>query len=211
MDIFLEFWQSLSSLGKIELITLVGAMLLYVIQAITHPEFTPHPITFGIWLIADVVNYFTYKSFSIYMIGPTIMMLGASIVVSWGTIKLIKSKIKNEKNEKIKLGFPDLFAIFITLISLFIFFSTGNGKISNLMIQIILFIGFIPIILNLIKSKRTDEPLFSWILFIIGWGFTCVDTMIGYKDIIELIYPLINGFLGCSIVLIISIYNKYKK
>lgn len=194
----------MSFLGKIEFIAFAGAMFFYIRNMVINPDFTPHPVAFGIWLIADVTNYITYISFSKYWIGPLIMPLGAAIVVLWGTIKFVRKKNTN----KIKLGKTDLFAIIISIISLLVYFNTGNGKLSNTMIQIILFMGFIPLITNLIESKRTDEPMITWILFCIGWAFTCGETLLGYKSLIELIYPFVNGLIGCGIVLGIIIYNK---
>ncbi len=178
---------------------------------ILNSKFTPHPVAFGIWLVADVVNYITYVSFSKYWIGPLIMPVGAATVVLWGTIKLIIAKHKKTKTEKIEFGFTDWFAIVVSVISLGVYFITGNGKLSNIMIQVIVFMGFVPLVVNLIKSKRTNEPTLSWILFCVGWLITCIDTMMGYKSLIELIYPVINGLIGCLIVLGIIIYNKKLK
>jgi hypothetical protein len=133
------------------------------------------------------------------------MPLGAATVVIWGTIKLLSSKQKS----KISIDLTDWIAIGITIISLAIYFCTGNGKVANIMIQIILFMGFIPLIKNLIKSRRKDEPALPWILFCLGWTITTIETVQGYKSWIEFIYPVINGLIGCMVVLGIAIYNKH--
>lgn len=210
MQNLLGFWTEMSFLGKIEFVFFVGAMFFYIRHMILNSEFTPHPVTFGIWLIADVINYITYVSFSEYWIGPLIMPVGAAIVVLWGTIKLIIAKYRKTETQKIEFGFIDWFAIGVSIVSLGVYFITGNGKISNIMIQIIIFMGFVPLLSNLIKSKRVDEPALPWILFCVGWLITSVDTIMGYKSLIELIYPLINGLIGCLAVLAMIIYNKSK-
>ena len=205
MENLFAFYATMTLLGKIEFIVFVGAMFFYIRNIVIHPEFVPHPVAFGIWLIADIVNYITYISFSEYWVGPLIMPLGAAITVALGTVKLIR----NKNTTKITLGRTDVFAITISILSLLVYCITGNGKLSNIMIQLILFMGFVPLVTNLVTTKRTDEPLLPWILFFIGWVLTCGETLMGYTSPIELIYPFINGLVGCGVILGISFYNKH--
>ena len=207
MDNLIEFWNSMTGRGQWELFLFILAMFFYIGNMLINKDFTPNPLAFGIWLIADVANYVTYVSFSKYWIGPLIMPLGAFTVVLWGTIKMIRAKYKKEVIKKIKLGWKDWAAVIVSIGSLIIYFTTSNGKLSNLMIQLILFMGFVPIVDDLLKTKRVDEPNFTWFLFCIAWGITIVDTALGYKSWIEFLYPLINGG-GCAVVLWISLRNK---
>ena len=208
MNELIEFWNSMTNRGQWEFGFFIVAMFFYIRHMVVNKDFTPNPLAFGIWLIADVVNYVTYVSFSKYWIGPLIMPVGAFTVVLWGTIKMIRAKYNKELVEKIKFGWKDWSAVIVSIGSLIVYFSTSNGKLSNLMIQLILFMGFVPIVDDLLKTKRVDEPNFTWFLFCIAWGITIVDSSFGYKSWIELLYPLINGG-GCAVVLWLSLRNKF--
>lgn len=206
MENLIGFWNGMSVLGRIELVVFVGAMFFYIRHMVLDKDFTPHPVAFGIWLIADIVNFVTYVSFSDYWVGPAIMPIGAFIVVSIGIYRM--AKVRRGKS-KITLGWIDWSAIMISIVSLSVYVFTGNGLLSNMAIQVIMFMGFIPIVRNLYISKRSDEPNLPWILFCIGWAITIVDTSLGFESWLEFIYPVINGFIGCAVVLWISMRNKF--
>ena len=92
------------------------------------------------------------------------------------------------------------------------YFMTGESENANIIVQIILVIGFFPIIKNLLTTK-SFEPLAPWALFSIGWLLTTIHTYIYPHTLVELTYPLIQGFIGCTSVFIFSCRNyvKYHK
>lgn len=168
------------------------AMIFYVLHLLI-TKFTPHLIAFGIWFVADFVNLLTYIKFSKFWIAPAIMSLGSAIILTIGIIK-------RKKSHREILKTSDLVCIFLVIISLLIWAITRNAVWSNMIIQIIIALGFVPIFDNVIHKK--PEPLFPWFLFLIGWIITCIYTLIGYESIVELIYPFVNGLLGCLIIFI---------
>ena len=175
----------------VEFFLFVGAMVFYI-RHLMLTNFIPHPIAFGIWLMADTINYFTYTDFSGFWVGPAIMPLGALTVVIIGIVK-------RKKTERHRFKLLDWVCIGICAMSLLVWAITQNAIWSNMIIQIIIALGFVPIIGNLFKKQR--EPLFPWFLFAVGWIVTCVDTYLGYKSLLEFVYPIVNGLLGCVIVL----------
>ncbi len=175
----------------IEFILFVAAMFFYIRHMVV-TNFIPHPIAFGIWLISDTINFFTYTDFSTFWVGPAIMPLGALTVVIIGIVK-------REKTGKLSLKLLDWICIGICVLSLIVWTVTKNAMWSNMIIQIIIALGFVPIIGNIFKMKA--EPIFPWLLFTVGWVVTCIETISGYQSLLELIYPVINGLLGCGIVL----------
>ena len=173
-------------------VVFIIAMFFYLRHLLV-TDFTPHPIAFGIWFVADLINFLTYIDFSKFWIAPAIMPLGAAIIVVIGIIK-------RKKNHREKFKRNDLICIVLVIISLLIWALTRNAIWSNMIIQIIIALGFVPIIDNILHEK--PEPLFPWFLFIIGWTITCVYTFIGYESVVELIYPFVNGLFGCIVIFI---------
>ncbi|MEI6119180.1 MAG: hypothetical protein WCP92_08525 [bacterium] len=173
-------------------VVFIIAMFFYLRHLLV-TDFTPHPIAFGIWFVADLINFLTYIDFSKFWIAPAIMPLGAAIIVVIGIIK-------RKKNHREKFKRNDLICIVLVIISLLIWALTRNAIWSNMIIQIIIALGFVPIIDNILHEK--PEPLFPWFLFIIGWTITCIYTFIGYESVVELIYPFVNGLFGCIVIFI---------
>jgi hypothetical protein len=176
----------------VETVIFLIGMILYIRYFIV-TDSIPHPVAFGIWLIADVINFITYVGFSKFWIAPALMPLTALIIVIIGIVK-----IKQTHREQLKT--LDWVCIGIGIISLFVWVITQNALWSNMIIQIMMALGFVPIIGNLFNKK--GEPLFPWFVFIVGWIITCVDVSMGCVSFFELIYPLINGLLGSSIIFI---------
>jgi len=206
MENILHFLQTY--LTEIELIVFVSAIFFYIRHMVIHPHFTPHPVTFGIWLISDIANYLTYISFSKYWLGALIMPLGTAIIVVWGIVKLLHAKYKRLKTKKLILAWTDYVSVIISIVGLLIYFTTGNGKLSNIMIQVIIFMGYVSLVGNLIESKRVDEPILVWTLYCIGWSMVSITTIIGFTSWVELVFPVINGLIGCAAILVITIRNK---
>lgn len=174
------------------LIIFTVAMFFYIRHLLV-TTFIPHPIAFGIWFVADFINFLTYTNFSRFWIAPAIMPLGAAIILVIGIVRRKKSHRETFKRN-------DWICIVLGVISLLIWAITRNAIWSNMIIQIIIALGFVPLIDNILKKK--PEPLFPWFLFIIGWIITCVYTLIGYESIVELVYPFVNGLFGCLIIFI---------
>jgi len=193
----------------VEFVLFVGAMVFYVRHLILDKNFVPNPVSFGIWWIVDIINCITYLDFSKHWVGPVIMPLGATIIVIIGIIR--KAKVG-------KLNWIEWSSIVVCFISLLIYLFTGDSLVSNIIIQVILFVGFIPMVVKLIKEEEYYEPILPWLLFVIGWSFTTAITLRDHnsiaeifsstKSIVELIYPVINGVLGCAVVLLLSVYNR---
>lgn len=68
-----------------------------------------------------------------------------------------------------------------------------------MIVQIIIALGFVPVIHNLFKNK--PEPLLSWLFFILGWIVTSIDMFLGYTNILEFVYPVMS-LLGSVIILV---------
>lgn len=185
-----------------EFIVFLCASILYIYHLTNNKYFIPNPLGFGIWLLADAANLFTYLDFSKFWVGPVIMVLGVLIVVVIGIVRTVISKNKISY----KLAILDWFTIILVTSSIVFWIITNNAVLSNLAIQIVLAMGFIPIIKELIVEKKI-EPLLPWTLFSIGFLIVLIHTLNYYERWEELFYPVI-GLFGDLTVLILSGYNK---
>jgi hypothetical protein len=183
----------------LEFVVFLTAMVLYIRHIIKNEEFTPNPVTFGIWLVVNSINVLTYLKISEYWQGPVIMACGTTVIFGLS--------LKRNTKVKVKLSTLDWFSIIAAIGSLGIYFITGDPVNSNLIIQIILVLGFLPLI-KIIFIKGNNEPLWAWFLFASGWAIVTLKTYNDpntYKEWVEFTYPLVQGCIGSSIVWILSV------
>ena len=195
----------MTTIEIIEFVVFLLAMSFYIWHMISDKKFIPSPLGFGIWLLADAAHLFTYLDFSEFWVGPVIMVLAALTAVIIGVIRTISTETKGNY----KLGALDWLAITISSFSLIFWITTDNAILSNLTIQIVLAMGFLPIIKELIVEKKV-EPLLSWGLFALGFLIVFIHTLNYYEHWEELIYPTV-GVIGDFTVLTLSGYNKIIK
>lgn len=189
----------------IEFIVFLLAMSFYIWHILADKNFIPSPIGFGIWLLADTVNLFTYLDFSKFWVAPVTMVLVALTIVIIAVIRTVKATNKGIY----KLGIIDWFAIIISISSLIFWMATDNAMLSNMAIQVVLAMGFIPVIKELIVEKKI-EPLLSWGLVALGFLIVFIHTLNYYEHWEELIYPTVT-VIGDLVILILSGYNKVIK
>jgi len=171
-----------------EFIILFTSVCFYI-RHILVTKFIPSPVAFAIWLIADVINFFTYTIFSEYWIAPAIMPCSALAIVIIGIVK-------SKKTDRMSLAPVDWVCIGICIVSLIVW-ALSNALWSNMVIQVIIALGFVPMMGNLFKKKI--EPLLPWFLMIVGYSLIFVDTAMGCKNSLELVYPGIS-LLGSIII-----------
>ena len=185
----------MSDMKSLEFIFFLAALVFYV-RHLFISKFTPHPLAFAIWLTADVINFFTYTDFSKFWIGPALMPLGAGTVV---IIAIIRRKQAERKPFKL----ADWICVGIAVASLLVWAITRNAIWANMFVQVLLVLGFVPIIGNILANK--PEPLLPWFFFILGFTVTCVDTLMGYENRLELVYPIANLF--CSLLVFVGSWS----
>jgi hypothetical protein len=145
---------------QVEFIVFLSAMIMYIRHIILHKEFTPNPVSFGIWLLVDIANAITYLNFSSHWIAPIIMLGGAITIFSLSAYR--------SKRQKIQLKTFDWICIVASVASLCIYGITGKSQDVNVIIQIILVIGFLPMIKHLLKTKSSEPYCLGHYLVLVG-------------------------------------------
>lgn len=176
----------------VESVIFIVGIILYIRHFIV-TDSIPHPVSFGIWLIADIINLVTYIQLSKFWVPAAIMLMSATILVIIGIVKM-------KKTHRERLKILDWVCIGIATLSLLIWGITQNALWSYLLIQIVIALGFVPIINKLFHKKA--EPLIPWFIPIVGWIIVCVDVSMSCTSLVELIYPFFNGLLGASVVFV---------
>jgi hypothetical protein len=188
------------------LIAGIAALITYGLyfKQILKGQSTPNPSTWVIWLLIGIINAITYFSVTNNNLWQSFIVFAVTFSVCIVFIySLFKGKFsKISKTEII---------VFIIAITIGIFWQiTSNDRISNLLLQGIYIISYIPTINGIIK-KTCKEYYVSWIGAFIAYLFSTISVGFDPKvDWIAFVHPIVNGLLGNGIVAGLIIYKKYK-
>lgn len=146
-----------SSLGICAGIVTLLAYFPYV-SAILKKEIRPSFISWPIWLLSTTLIFATSYSegarLTLFMVGATI--IGNSLI----------SVLAYIYGEKIWTKL-DIFAVIVSLSSLFVWFITGNAITALVMNVIIDTAAYFPTIRNIIGNPQSESKI-AWMLFLIG-------------------------------------------
>jgi hypothetical protein len=184
----------------------ITILLVYItyFHQMTKGQSTPNPATWTIWLAMMLLNAITYalivQDFSKALF-PTVTSILVGLMFTYSIIKG-------------KFGPFKKLEVVILILALLIGIGwqiTGNAILANLLLQVILFISFIPTAVGLLKRTLKEKPL-PWILSIIAYQFQLATVLINFDgNYAALAYPIVNGVLGNgSVTAIIIIMNKKK-
>lgn len=194
----------------VEIILFFIGAILYVITLINDKIFAPNPISFGIWLAIDILNVLTYRSFSTHIIVPIVSTFGVCFIFVLSLYRVISRK------KTFTVTVADYICMVIVGICIVLYYAI-NGIAANALVQVMLIIGFIPIIDDLLKGSR-KEPVLAWFFLSIGYLCLSIDTastyclkdVCTYKGVVELSYPILQGCLGCGFVSFLAYYKRGK-
>lgn len=194
---------------KIEDLILILASGSYIAYALKNYLFRPPPATFIIWTIVNFVNVYTYKGISEHWIGPLIMLLlDAAIVV----IALVRARHwKQPLNRESKTCI--LIAVAVLLLRVF---GQIDDLVGNMLVQVAVGIGFIPLLRSLIQDRK-EEPIIPWFLFTVGFALVTWNiysdpqfmTKSLFHRTVEISYPLVMGVIGDALVVVLTLRNKW--
>ncbi len=190
-------------LGLLSGVTALLAYAFYLKQAIKGQS-TPNPSSWAIWFLAGIINTFTYFSVvngniwqSLFVVAITFSIL---IVLVYSLFKGKFTKITNLE-----------VVIFLMAIAIGIFWQiTSNDRISNLLLQSIYVISYIPTIIG-ITSGRAKENYNSWLIAVIAYFFTTLSLITNYPgDWISFISPILNGMLGNGLIVYLILRRRFR-
>lgn len=183
---------------------LVLVYLFYLKQTVKG-ESTPNPGTWVVWFVIMGINTFTYfKVVNDDILKTAIVFVGFLGITSIMLYSLIKGKFA-------KLAKIDLILLALSIIIGIFWQISYNAKLSNLFLQIIIFISFLPTAIGLAQN-RLKEKHWPWTLAVIAYSLQTVSLLINYDgNLYQLFLPIINGILGNGLIPIVLIIKKIKR
>lgn len=165
---------------------------------------TPNPGTWVVWFVIMGINTITYfKVVNDDYLKTAIVFIGFIGITSIMIYSLFKGKFA-------KLTKIDLILLFLSIIIGIFWQISENAKISNLLLQIIIFISFLPTAIGLMQNRLKEKHL-PWTLAAIAYFFQTISLLINYDgNIYQLFLPIINGILGNGLIPIILIFKSIK-
>lgn len=168
-------------------------------------EISPALSTWIIFFVGTFLSFLTYMSSgdtdlqsgilnTADTTGDFIIMLS---VIAWGKV----SKVRFEPFEKYYLYAAGGLVIFWIV--------SGNPFTSNLLIQVLVSVGYIPTIQKMITEKKNTESFSSWGLYLVV-VLVAICPVIAERDTLAIVYAG-RSILTISIILIVMlIYRKPK-
>lgn len=165
----------------------------------------PNPSSWAIWLLAGIINTFTY--FSVVKGNLSQSFIAISVTFSVAVIfiySLFKGKFSKISGIEI--------IIFLLSLGIGIFWQlTSNDRISNLLLQGIYVISYIPTISGIIKGTGKEYPV-SWITAVIAYIFSIISILLNFQgDWIAIIFPLVNGIIVNGLIVLLIFHKQSKK
>ncbi len=179
----------------------IGVVIAYFRQ-VTTGDSVPNPVTWFIWTVVMTMNAITFLAMTEKdWIEGSLTITTAIGVGSIFMYSLIKGKFA-------KIRIWDIIALLLA-VGIGIFWATTNDpKITNLLLQANLIVGFIPTIIGLVKKTLHESPLpwclgiTAYILMIIGISINWDGNWYAYG------FPVINGLVGNGSVVAIILLQK---
>ncbi len=182
---------------------LVLVYIFYLKQTIKG-ESTPNPATWLVWFVIMGINTITYfKIVDEDYFKTAIVIVGFTGITSIMIYSLIKGKFS-------KIRKLDFFLLIISIAIGIFWIISKNANISNLLLQIIIFISFLPTVIGLAQNRLKEKHL-PWTLASVAYTLQTISLLINWDgNYYQLFLPIINGILGNGLIPIILITKSLK-
>ena len=174
------------------------ATVIYINQIVKNKS-TPNPSSWIIWLIVNVVNLVTY----FFLVDKSIWVTLASLTSTTVVAVIFLLSLLNGKFTK--LSRVDIASLVIAIGIGILWKTTGNAVISNIALQIIFIISFLPTINGLLTKSAKESPT-PWLLGSSAYVLQIIIIMLNPVTLWALIFPLIQ-IVGQGSIALIS-YSK---
>lgn len=183
-------------------ITILIAYVIYFRQIIQSKS-TPNPSSWAIWLLTGLISSVTYFSVTDHNIWQSLAGISETLLLLFIFIySLNKGRFsKISKTEVLTFSLAVIVGIFWQI--------TSDDRISNMLIQSIFIIAFIPTIAGILKGYA-KESINAWITVFVSCSFLLISVgMDPYIDWVAFIHPIV-ALLGNGLIVGSIIYKKSK-
>ena len=182
-------------------VLLVVVLFIYLNQ-IKNNQSTPNPGTWSVLFIIMGINAITYLTVvNGDYLKATIVFVSFLMICTITLYTFIKGKFA-------KISTFDKWTLFVSVLVGIFWQTSSDARISNALMQIILFITFWPIIIGLWRGRLKEKQL-SWNLAVVAYIFQTISVLIAFNgDYLQLAYPVINGIIGNALIPLVIFYKK---
>ena len=164
---------------------------------------TPNPASWGIWLTAGVLNAITYFAVTEGNIWQSMIVL--AVAFSTGLIfvySLFRGKFT-------RVSTVEIIALVLALAIGIFWQLTSDDRLSNLFLQGVYIISFIPTIIGIASGKARENHV-SWSVVFVAYVFAALSVAFGsHPDWVAFVNPLVNGVLCTGIVIALILYKNH--
>jgi hypothetical protein len=180
---------------------MVAVAVTYLLQVIRGSSI-PNPATWFIWLVVMVLNtvtyYFVSKRNVWVVLTPSIITLGMLVILGYSTYTGRIGKVKR----------VEVVCFLLAVVVGTFWLTTRKAVISNLMMQIVLAISFVPTIIGLLKGELREKAL-PWNLAVLSYCFLIASILVGSEwTWVQLAFPAVNGIVGNGSVALITKFKS---
>lgn len=188
-----------------QILALISASLnliatgIYLTQIIKNRS-TPNPSSWAIWIIVNIINLATYfiivdKSIWVALASGTSTAVASLIFL----LSLIKGKFT-------KLNRVDIVSLVFVVGIVFFWKTSSNAIISNIALQIIFVVAFLPTINGLLIKIARERPI-PWFLGSVAYMLQVIIILLNPVTLWALIFPTIQ-IIGQGTIALLAYKQK---
>jgi hypothetical protein len=174
------------------------------LRQVLRNESTPNPATWLIWLVVTLLNSSTY----FFVVSGNVWIWLASVATTVMVFAIFIIAISKRKFTR--LGKVEMISLFIAVCVGIFWRLTGNASVSNLALQVIFIISFIPTIYGILYKGALERPL-PWFLAVVSYILQITNVFLTSVSLVALGFPVVN-LMGQGIIgSLVWIKNKKDK
>ncbi len=192
-----QFLAIMASVG------LVFVVILYFRQVVMGTS-VPNPATWFIWALATTMNAFTY----FLVLRGDWLKSSFSFVVAVGLCSVFVYSLVRGKFAA--LGRVDALTL-VLCVGIGVFWQLSkNAVLSNLALQVILLVSFIPTIIGLLRG-RLREKIWPWVVAVLAHSCQTAALLLdwGNQHWASVAFPVVNGIVGNGMISAIIILQSH--
>jgi len=182
-------------------ICIILTYVFYILQ-IQKGDSIPNPATIFIWFVVGTMNAFSYRE---VVSGNLWKSLIFFVVASLQFLLFFYCLIRGKFVRPRAIEFIAILGAFFVGI---LWKTTGDPIVSNIFLQGIYLISFVPLIIGLIKKRTREKPL-AWAFAVSAYVFVIIATTLKFDgNWISLISPIFVGIIGNGSVALLALFIR---
>lgn len=191
-----------SVLSVLASITIIGVIVSYFRQVV-RGESVPNPATWFVWTVAGFINSISFFT----VVDGNLWEWFFTIFTTLGPFTTFVYALATKKMAKV--GWVEVLSLVCIIITLVVWYLTGDDVWANLLVQGVYLISFVPTAIGVWNGEK--EKAFPWGLSLIAYGLLICTILLGWDDGStwhELAHPVLNGIVGNGSVWLLILLCK---